>query len=915
MKKYYSCFIVALFLFLMSFSAYAAEEINFDFNQNAGGWITNLSDISFENGAWNGKTNAGNNIILYSPPAKKIYGKDYPVLALRVRYTNSVNSHVPNTYAYVEMKDDNGTVITNGLYSSEVKHNITATAADNGKWVTYYFPFYQYDLYNDGYISRIAIGIGNGVTGLDVSMDWLSFLTQSEAEVSFADASGDASVVLPEKQTVGFGSEFLLTSYKATRNGYYFCGWSTTSDGNNVIKSISAVTENTTLYAVWSKNEHVQVTLEANAPIGEVSGLAGGQKKAGSFLSDLKQPERVGYQFVGWGKTADTDVPLADFALTADITLFALWKPDYTWDFEDDTIGDWVTNQSGYLIQNGVFQATSATNDQWMRISGLHLSTGLYNTLELSIGQTLPEGVTSRVQVYVSLDGGGYSEANSVSVNLGTTGDEFTKLTFDLSKVSDFASAKEITAIRLDPCSAANVDYRIDYLKLPMTDAPVALFQPDGGTGSMSGIRADDTGAVIMPKCEFTHPSKIFGGWTADGSKVYKAGEKAVLSGRTVFKPIWTDGKAGVVDAEYYPGFVKKALILSYDDGSIKHDTALLEKLNAAGLKASFNLIAGNLNDAQKPLIKNLYQGHEVANHTYTHSTMYAHTDDGGFKFTEEYCFEDIQKGKDLLEELTGQKVEGFAWPYTACLDRPNVLKYVRDRYLYARGSSRGTFNFEIPEDFQEDWSFTCFHVDGALNKYMELYKEYSEEDLSLYSIWGHPAEFPSSVSWDELDQFIASYQEMKDTLWNPTVIDYVKYINAKRSLMKNDEFIFNPSDLPLYLTTNNQQLVLQPQELYNGEKVIPTAAKRDGNKIQVTVNTALNTEEEVQVIFAAHDADKRLVACRIQTKAPYENVLSAQAELEIPETTKNADVSVYLLSSEKELMSLAPAIRLEAAE
>ena len=116
---------------------------------------------------------------------------------------------------------------------------------------------------------------------------------------------------------------------------------------------------------------------------------------------------------------------------------------------------------------------------------------------------------------------------------------------------------------------------------------------------------------------------------------------------------------------------------------------------------------------------------------------------------------------------------------------------------------------------------------------------------------------------------------------------------------MKNDEFIFNPSDLPLYLTTNNQQLVLQSQELYNGEKVIPTAAKRDGNKIQVTINTALNTEEEVQVIFAAYDADKRLVACRIQTKAPYENVLSAQAELEIPETTKNADVSVYLLSSE----------------
>ena len=73
-----------------------------------------------------------------------------------------------------------------------------------------------------------------------------------------------------------------------------------------------------------------------------------------------------------------------------------------------------------------------------------------------------------------------------------------------------------------------------------------------------------------------------------------------------------------------FPGGKHKALTLSYDDGK-EEDRRLVALFNKYGIKGTFHINAGIKNDPKriKPEeFAELYKGHEIACHTYTHPTM-----------------------------------------------------------------------------------------------------------------------------------------------------------------------------------------------------------------------------------------------------------------------------------------------------
>ncbi|MBQ7306808.1 MAG: polysaccharide deacetylase family protein, partial [Clostridia bacterium] len=73
-----------------------------------------------------------------------------------------------------------------------------------------------------------------------------------------------------------------------------------------------------------------------------------------------------------------------------------------------------------------------------------------------------------------------------------------------------------------------------------------------------------------------------------------------------------------------FPGGKHKVLTMSYDDGR-QEDYRLVELFNKHGIKGTFNLNAGiDWDDKRVPFsdYKTLYEGHEVACHTYTHPTI-----------------------------------------------------------------------------------------------------------------------------------------------------------------------------------------------------------------------------------------------------------------------------------------------------
>ena len=73
-----------------------------------------------------------------------------------------------------------------------------------------------------------------------------------------------------------------------------------------------------------------------------------------------------------------------------------------------------------------------------------------------------------------------------------------------------------------------------------------------------------------------------------------------------------------------YPGGKHKVLTMSYDDGK-QEDRKLLEIFNQYGIKGTFHLNYGLMDQEvriNKVEIASLYEGHEVAAHTYTHPTI-----------------------------------------------------------------------------------------------------------------------------------------------------------------------------------------------------------------------------------------------------------------------------------------------------
>ena len=122
-----------------------------------------------------------------------------------------------------------------------------------------------------------------------------------------------------------------LSSTKPTRSGYTFLGWSTSSSATSATYSAGGsitLTTNTTLYAVWSKNQPTTYTLSYNANSG--SGAPSSETDSTSYTISSTVPTRFGYTFLGWSKsnsaTSATYEPGDRISLSSNTTLYAVWK-------------------------------------------------------------------------------------------------------------------------------------------------------------------------------------------------------------------------------------------------------------------------------------------------------------------------------------------------------------------------------------------------------------------------------------------------------------------------------------------------------------------------------------------------------------------------------------------------------------
>ena len=112
----------------------------------------------------------------------------------------------------------------------------------------------------------------------------------------------------------------------ASRDGYDFNGWYTSSSGGSAVSSSTTVDSNTTFYAHWTKIVYYTVKFNPNG--GSVSKTSV-SVKGGSSIGSMPTPTRDGYTFDGWFTQASGGAQkTSSSTVNSDMTLYAHWTPN-----------------------------------------------------------------------------------------------------------------------------------------------------------------------------------------------------------------------------------------------------------------------------------------------------------------------------------------------------------------------------------------------------------------------------------------------------------------------------------------------------------------------------------------------------------------------------------------------------------
>ena len=258
-----------------------------------------------------------------------------------------------------------------------------------------------------------------------------------------------------------------------------------------------------------------------------------------------------------------------------------------------------------------------------------------------------------------------------------------------------------------------------------------------------------------------------------------------------------------------FPGFRKRAVCLSYDDGTV-HDRRLLEILDRYGLRATVHLNSGlfgtpgRLSETEAVA---LYAGgrHEIALHGRNHIPF--------TELPEDRILWEVLSDRERLETLFGRMVRGLAYPdgrydsQTADLLRTCGIRYAR--------TTETTGRFELPSDWLALHP-TCRHCDVGL---MELVESFLTEKPTAYFwsggpkvfiLFGHSFEFEEAGNWDLAEQFAATIGR-RENIFYTTLGELCEYDSAYRRLeySADGSKVFNPTCRTIWLNNRGKEIVL----------------------------------------------------------------------------------------------------------
>ncbi|GFZ31081.1 polysaccharide deacetylase [Clostridium zeae] len=266
---------------------------------------------------------------------------------------------------------------------------------------------------------------------------------------------------------------------------------------------------------------------------------------------------------------------------------------------------------------------------------------------------------------------------------------------------------------------------------------------------------------------------------------------------------------------QLFPGGVKKAFTLSYDDG-ITQDKRLVSIFNRYNLKATFNLNSGLQNEDGSFVINDflikrineneivdVYREHEIAIHGLTHLSL---TD-----ITKELMIKEILEDKKNHEKTFGYPVRGMAYPYgtynKTVFEVLETLGVAYSRTVNSHGK------FDLPSNYLE-WNPTAHHNTPNLMGIAEKFIEEEFNSLGIFYLWGHSYEFDLDNNWKVIEE-LCQYVSNKEDVWYATNIQIIDYLNAldKLKFSKDFTFVHNPAALSTWIEFNETSIEIKAGE------------------------------------------------------------------------------------------------------
>lgn len=256
-----------------------------------------------------------------------------------------------------------------------------------------------------------------------------------------------------------------------------------------------------------------------------------------------------------------------------------------------------------------------------------------------------------------------------------------------------------------------------------------------------------------------------------------------------------------------FPGGKHKVLTMSYDDGRI-FDKRLVELFNQNGIKGTFHLNSGLAECREEKVRLNelaeVYKGHEVSCHTYTHPTIE--------RCPLDQVVQQIIEDRKILEDAVGYPIRGLSYPngsYSS--DIKNLLPACGIEYARVVGN---TDDFGFPDDYLE-WKSTCHHGHNLMENARRFADLHKTQYLYMMYVWGHSYEFDRDDSWNLIEDF-CEFIGNRDDIWYATNIEIVDYMNAAKNLKftaKGDK-VYNPSAIPVWISVDLEKYEIKPGEL-----------------------------------------------------------------------------------------------------